>query len=198
MTRARRQGARAAARAFRLGAVRRLARRPRRGVRGARSTARVVWPPRGDKGFGYDPMFLPDGHDPHLRRDAGRGEARPAAARPRPVAPRPRLPQARGGLLAQALIQRRPSASTCTGRSACRSARIATSTATSATPRSTRRVSCARSKPRSPRPPRACPGAHGLEHLPRRRHALADAARDRRRHPRHHRPALARRAATPR
>lgn len=24
---------------------------------------RAVWPPRGDKGFGYDPMFLPDGHD---------------------------------------------------------------------------------------------------------------------------------------
>ena len=23
----------------------------------------VVWPPRGDKGFGYDPLFLPDGHD---------------------------------------------------------------------------------------------------------------------------------------
>jgi XTP/dITP diphosphohydrolase len=22
----------------------------------------IVWPPRGDKGFGYDPMFLPDGH----------------------------------------------------------------------------------------------------------------------------------------
>jgi len=22
---------------------------------------RLVWPPRGDKGFGYDPMFLPDG-----------------------------------------------------------------------------------------------------------------------------------------
>jgi XTP/dITP diphosphohydrolase len=22
----------------------------------------LVWPPRGDKGFGYDPMFLPDGH----------------------------------------------------------------------------------------------------------------------------------------
>lgn len=23
---------------------------------------KLVWPPRGDKGFGYDPVFLPDGH----------------------------------------------------------------------------------------------------------------------------------------
>ena len=23
----------------------------------------LVWPPRGDQGFGYDPMFQPDGHD---------------------------------------------------------------------------------------------------------------------------------------
>ena len=23
----------------------------------------LVWPPRGDKGFGYDPMFVPVGHE---------------------------------------------------------------------------------------------------------------------------------------
>ncbi|MBX3577626.1 MAG: RdgB/HAM1 family non-canonical purine NTP pyrophosphatase [Rhizobiaceae bacterium] len=23
----------------------------------------LVWPPRGDKGFGYDPVFMPEGHD---------------------------------------------------------------------------------------------------------------------------------------
>ena len=27
----------------------------------ARVDGTLVWPPRGDKGFGYDPMFLPDG-----------------------------------------------------------------------------------------------------------------------------------------
>jgi XTP/dITP diphosphohydrolase len=29
----------------------------------ARVDGVLVWPPRGDRGFGYDPMFLPDGHD---------------------------------------------------------------------------------------------------------------------------------------
>jgi XTP/dITP diphosphohydrolase len=28
-----------------------------------RVDGRLVWPPRGEHGFGYDPMFLPDGHD---------------------------------------------------------------------------------------------------------------------------------------
>ena len=58
----------------------------------------LVWPPRGDKGFGYDPMFLPDGLDRTFGEMSARGETRPAAARPRPVAPRPRLHQARGGV----------------------------------------------------------------------------------------------------
>lgn len=29
----------------------------------ARVDGTLVWPPRGDQGFGYDPVFLPDGHD---------------------------------------------------------------------------------------------------------------------------------------
>ncbi len=28
-----------------------------------RVDGKIVWPPRGVKGFGYDPMFLPDGHE---------------------------------------------------------------------------------------------------------------------------------------
>jgi XTP/dITP diphosphohydrolase len=29
----------------------------------ARVEGTLIWPPRGTSGFGYDPMFLPDGHD---------------------------------------------------------------------------------------------------------------------------------------
>jgi XTP/dITP diphosphohydrolase len=29
---------------------------------GAKVDGTLVWPPRGDEGFGYDPMFVPDGH----------------------------------------------------------------------------------------------------------------------------------------
>ncbi|MBC8050911.1 MAG: RdgB/HAM1 family non-canonical purine NTP pyrophosphatase [Chitinophagales bacterium] len=28
-----------------------------------RVAGRVIWPPRGNNGFGYDPMFIPDGYD---------------------------------------------------------------------------------------------------------------------------------------
>lgn len=34
---------------------------------------RLVWPPRGDRGFGYDPIFAPDGHETTF------GEMEPAA-----------------------------------------------------------------------------------------------------------------------
>ena len=34
---------------------------------------RIVWPPRGERGFGYDPMFVPAGHDETF------GEMDPAA-----------------------------------------------------------------------------------------------------------------------
>lgn len=27
------------------------------------ATGTMVWPPRGDKGFGFDPIFMPDGSD---------------------------------------------------------------------------------------------------------------------------------------
>ena len=38
-------------------------------------------PPRGDAGFGYDPMFRPDWARPHVRRDERAGEARAARRR---------------------------------------------------------------------------------------------------------------------
>ncbi|HUF88296.1 MAG TPA: RdgB/HAM1 family non-canonical purine NTP pyrophosphatase [Thermohalobaculum sp.] len=28
-----------------------------------RCAGRIVWPPRGERGFGYDPVFCPEGHD---------------------------------------------------------------------------------------------------------------------------------------
>jgi XTP/dITP diphosphohydrolase len=50
----------------------------------------LVWPPRGEQGFGYDPMFLPDGHaltfgemsneDKHGRPPRGRGLSHRARA----------------------------------------------------------------------------------------------------------------------
>ena len=50
----------------------------------------AVWPPRGDKGFGYDPMFLPGGSGEDVRRIGPGRKARgqPPRARLRPTADR--------------------------------------------------------------------------------------------------------------
>jgi XTP/dITP diphosphohydrolase len=37
----------------------------------ARVDGTLVWPPRGDRGFGYDPMFLPDGQEDGQLRTFG-------------------------------------------------------------------------------------------------------------------------------
>ena len=149
----------------------------------------LVWPPRGDTGFRLRSDVPARRPRPHLRRDDERGEARPAAARQRPVASRPRVPQARGGVPWTALTAAVSplSASTCIGRSACRSARIATSTAMCATPRIDEarfaRAFAAEIAATAAR----VPGRTVVDHLLRRRHAVADAARNRRRDPRRRR-----------
>ena len=57
---------------FTCALVPRLAGRPHGGLRRP-SAWRWIWPPRGERGFGYDPMFVPEGHARDLRRDgAGR------------------------------------------------------------------------------------------------------------------------------
>ena len=61
----------------------------------------AVWPPRGDAGFGYDPLFLPDGFDRTFGEMSADGKTRPAAERPRPVAPRARFRQTGGCVPAQ-------------------------------------------------------------------------------------------------
>ena len=46
----------------------------------------LIWPPRGDQGFGYDPMFLPDGFDRtfgEMSRDEKHGNDRPLSHRAR-------------------------------------------------------------------------------------------------------------------
>ena len=67
----------------------------------ARSHGQLIWPPRGDRGFGYDPIFVPDGGTTDLRRDR---PGREAPDQP----PRPRLRQARRACLWALRYRRRP------------------------------------------------------------------------------------------
>ena len=65
----------------------------------------LVWPPRGDAGFGYDPMFLPEG----FARTFGEMTSDEKHGLPPrgqwPVAPRARLPATRGGLPCRAMTR---------------------------------------------------------------------------------------------
>jgi XTP/dITP diphosphohydrolase len=54
----------------------------------ARVDGTLVWPPRGEKGFGYDPMFLPDGHTRTFgEMDSAEKHGLPPPARNRPERP---------------------------------------------------------------------------------------------------------------
>ena len=181
-------------RAFRLGAVRRLARRPPGGIRG-RVDGTLVWPPRGDKGFGYDPMFLPDG----TRRTFGEMDSEEKHGLPPKgrglVAPRARLPQAGGGVPWRTLT-RAPKAQ---ARAIRRLRALAVLPVEMpvlrlqqpCAPRRHRRAALrARLRGRDRGDRRARAGPHRVDDLLRRRHAVADAAVDRRRDPRRDRAAL--------
>ena len=167
----------------------------------ARSTARWSGRRAGPRGFGYDPMFLPDGLDADLRRDDGRGEAWPPSGsdglshRARAFARFARRRAADGAMSDEPSPA---SASTSTGRSARPSAPIATSTAMSATSRPTRSASPRPSPARSPTTADARPRPHRVEHLSRRRHAVADGAGDGRHDPRRGRARIGRSPRTPR
>ena len=53
----------------------------------------VVWPPRGFLGFGYDPLFQPDGHDREEAHDRSRRRARDRHQRQPDAAEDDRLPE---------------------------------------------------------------------------------------------------------
>ena len=58
----------------------------------------IVWPPRGEAGFGYDPLFLPDGHERTFGEMTALEKHGLPPLGPRPVAPRARFRDARGRL----------------------------------------------------------------------------------------------------
>ncbi len=85
----------------------------------------LTWPPRGTLGFGYDPVFVPEG------RELTFAELDPEEKHAHQP-PRRCLRQAGRGAVRQGRLGRWPARSTSTGPSASPSARIATSTPMSA------------------------------------------------------------------
>ena len=92
----------------------------------------LVWPPRGRRGFGYDPIFVPDGYSETF------GEMEPA--KKNALSHRMRAFEK---LIVRPMTTSvtTPSASMCIGRSAAPNARIATSIRMSGMAASTRRAS---------------------------------------------------------
>ena len=151
--------ARQAQGAFRLRAVRGLARRSSRGSRGARRRHAGMAAAR-QRRFRLRSDVPARWPRPHLRRDDQRSRSTACrrwawACR---TAPAPSSNWRRSALTSAALTKR-PSASTCTGRFACRNVRIAISTAMSGMRRSTRNASRAPLRARSRPRPRARPAA---------------------------------------
>ena len=151
-----------------------LARRPCRAFHGTLDGS-IVWPPRGSGGHGYDPCFQPMARSPHLRRNDRRREERHQPSRTglratgRGLLPMSAPPPRR--LRALAVLQ------------------IEVPLLRFQQPRARRRRAGALAEGAAHRA-RACrarsAGAPRRDHLLRRRHALADGARDRRRRDRAH------------
>ena len=116
-------------RSFRQRAERWLAGRPLRDRSRARCLGKLAWPPRGDRGFGYDPIFVPDGYDITF------GEMDPGRSTRSATAPTPSGSLSERcfacAMTTRAAAREPGSGSMCTGPSAGRNARTATSTAMS-------------------------------------------------------------------
>ena len=164
----------------------------------ARVDGTLVWPPRGTAGFGYDPVFLPDGHartfgemtsiEKHGLPPLGLGLSHRARAFVKlaeiclgcPTGPASGSEASLRRLRALAVLpvempvlRFQQPCPPCGDR---------------------RGTVCARLRARDRNHGGAYAGAHRLVDLSRRRHAVADAAADRRRHSRCDRQALERRA----
>ena len=142
----------------------------------ARCSGTLQWPPRGNGGFGYDPMFQPDGADKTF------GEM--TSAEKHAYSHRARALQqfVAASVRWRTILIPPVSASTCIGRSAPRNAPIAISTVTYATaasmrPGTWRAIALKSGPPAALIGPRDC-----IEHFFRRRHAFADGAGDSRGH----------------